>query len=118
MRHVWGRIFSVYGEYDNPETMVMYLVRTLLAGQLPELTKCEQMWDYLYCGDAGRAFYLLGEKGDGVYCVGSGKMRPLFEYVSEIKDAIDKDLSLGIGKKPYALQQIMCLCADIEKLQE
>lgn len=118
MRFVWGRIFSVYGEYDSSDTMVMYMIRTLLAKKVPDLTACEQMWDYLYCSDAGRAFYLMGETGNGFYCVGSGRMRPLVDYVTAIRNAIDKDLSLRIGKRPYAPQQVMRLCADIKKLSD
>ena len=44
------------------------------------------MWDYLYSGDAARAFFLLGERGrDGkTYVLGSGKAEPVKNYVSMI----------------------------------
>lgn len=117
LRFVWARIFSIYGEYDNSGTMIMYLINTLLDKQKPKLTNCEQLWDYLYCGDAARALYLAGETGNGYYCIGSGTMRPLLEYVTIIKNAIDENLPLGIGEMPYAPQQVMRLCADISSLQ-
>lgn len=118
LRFVWARIFSVYGEYDNSNTMIMYLINTLLEKREPKLTKCEQLWDYLYCGDAARAFYMLGERGNGFYCIGSGQMRPLIEYVTIIRDIIDRDLPLAIGDVPYSTQQVMRLCADISSLQK
>ncbi len=118
LRFVWARIFSVFGEYDNSGTMITYLIKALLDRQRPKLTKCEQMWDYLYCGDAARALYLAGEDGSGFYCVGSGKMRPLIEYVTIIRDIIDENLPLGIGELPYVPQQVMRLCADISSLQK
>lgn len=118
IRHVWTRIFSIYGMYDNPNTMIMYCIRKLLNGERPILTKCEQMWDYLYCEDAARAFTFIGEKGrdEAVYCIGSGKANSLYDYVLMIKNAIDKDLTLGIGELEYAPIQVMHLCADIKQL--
>ena len=47
MRFCWSRIFSSYGEYDRDHTLIMYLIRTLLAGNIPELTKCEQIKDQI-----------------------------------------------------------------------
>ncbi len=119
IRHIWTRILSVYGPYDGLKTMVTSVTRALMAGEEPELTACEQMWDYLYAEDAGRALRLVGEKGcDGaIYCIGSGVARPLLEYVHEIRDAVDPGASLGIGKRPYADRQVMYLCADIENLR-
>jgi nucleoside-diphosphate-sugar epimerase len=33
-----------------------------------------------------------------------------------IRDAVDKNAELGIGKLPYANNQVMYLCADISQL--
>ena len=81
IRHIWARILSVYGPCDGAKTMVMSSIRQLLAGESPAFTKGEQQWDYLYAKDAGRALYLLGEKGraGSIYCLGSGQKRPLRE---------------------------------------
>lgn len=118
LRFVWGRIFSVYGEFDHDDTLVSYLIRTLLNGGEAELTLCEQEWDYLYCADAARAFYLLGEKGNGVYCVGSGEVHPLAEYVQTIRELIGADADMvRLGARPYAEKQVMKLGADITKLK-
>lgn len=115
---IWTRIFSVYGVNDSPLTMISYLIDTLLKGQKPILTKCEQQWDYLYSKDAARALFLLGKKGRNqeVYNIGSGVARPLQEYVETIRDSIDHTLPLGIGAKDYAEHQVMYLCADISNL--
>ncbi len=115
--HVWGRILSVYGPGDNPFTMVSSTVQKLLRGEKPALTKGEQMWDYLYCDDAAEAFYRMGERGcDGVYCVGGGQPKPLKDYITAIRDAVDPSLPLGFGEVPYGENQVMFLCADITDL--
>ncbi len=118
IEHVWTRILSIYGPYDGENTMIMSTISKLLNGGKPALTKGEQMWDYLYSGDVAKAFRLIGEKGkDGeTYCLGSGKARPLKEYVEILRDSIDSTLPLGIGERPYGDKQVMYLCADIENL--
>lgn len=118
MRHIWVRVVSIYGPNDGPQTMVMSMIAKLKAGEIPALTKGEQMWDYLYSGDAARAFYLLGDKGvDGkTYVLGGGSARPLKEYMEIIRDAISPKAELGFGMIPYSDRQVMHLCADISEL--
>ncbi len=118
IEHIWVRILSVYGIYDNPNTMISYAINELLAGREPEFTKCEQKWDYLFSEDAGRAFFLIGEKGKAnkTYCLGSGIPRPLADYVKTINKLLDKPENTGIGKKDYAPNQVMHLEADISEL--
>lgn len=118
MRHQWVRILSVYGPYDGARTMVMSSINALLDGQVPRFTPCEQLWDYLYCDDAARALLLVGQRGhDGaVYCIGSGQARPLREYVTLLRDAVDPSAALDIGALPYNDRQVMHLCANIDAL--
>lgn len=120
MSCVWVRIFSVYGKYDKETTMVSGAVRKMINHEPASFTSGLQRWDYLYSDDAGRAFYLIGEKvkGDKVYCLGSGTARPLHEYIEEIRDEIDPSLEIGLGRIPYGEASIMNLCADITALTE
>lgn len=120
MRHVWARILSVYGPFDGGGSMVMSTVAKLSRGEKPAFTAGEQIWDYLYSGDAARAFVALAEKGrhGGVYCLGSGDPRPLKDYITAIRDAVDPTAPLGLGEVPYAPGQVMYLCADISSLCE
>jgi len=120
LRHEWARILSVYGPFDGARTMVMSTITALLAGETPRLTPCGQLWDYLYCDDAAAALHLMGERGrDGaVYCVGSGQARPLRDYVTVLRDAVDPTLPLDIGALPYNTRQVMHLCADITTLRD
>lgn len=119
MKHIWVRILSTYGPHDGLHTMVMSGIIKMLNRERPQYTKGEQMWDYLYCGDAARAFYLAAERGtDGsVYCIGSGQVRPLAEYIQVIRDTINPDMEIGMGEVPYFDKQVMYLCADIENLK-
>lgn len=120
INHIWGRIFSIYGKWDNEETMVKVAIDKLLNGEKTMFTKGEQLWDYLYSEDVGRAFYLMGLKGKNkkVYCVGSGRSKPLFEYIKIIGKEFKNINDLGIGEIEYSKGQIMKLCADISTLTE
>ena len=120
IRHIWVRVVSIYGPQDGPDTMVMSMISKLRKGEPPKLTKGEQMWDYLYSGDAAEALVRLGSKGmDGkTYVLGSGQAQPLRWYFEQIRDAVDPDAAMEIGAIPYAERQVMFLCADISELTE
>lgn len=120
MKHIWTRILSIYGPYDGERTMITSTIRKLLNGEIPEFTAGDQQWDYLYSEDAADALYLLGHKGKHgkVYCIGSGKTRKLRDYIEILRDAVDPDMLLDIGKIAYTDKQVMYLCADIEELHK
>jgi len=63
IKHIWARIFSIYGAYDGENTMVISTINKLLKGEVPDFTACEQQWDYLYSKDAADALFLMAEKG-------------------------------------------------------
>lgn len=120
MEHIWTRILSVYGPCDGENTLIMSLIRSLSEGNKPKCTKGEQIWDYIYSGDAANAFYLLGKCGiDGkVYCIGNGQGYPLSEYITALRDMLAPDQEIGFGDVPYNDKQVMYLCADISELQD
>ena len=99
--------------------MVMSTIDKLTKGIVPKLTKGEQQWDYLFSGDAAKAFYLLGDNGiDGkTYVLGSGKTKTIREYVEIIRNIVAPNVALNFGALPYAEKQIMYLKADISDLK-
>ncbi len=119
IRHIWVRILSVYGPFDGPNSLVSVAISKLLSGERTAFTKGEQMWDYMYSGDTARAMTelaLCGRDG-GVYCLGSGRPRPLCEYIKAIRDIAAPDAELGLGEIPYPEKQVMYLAADISELE-
>lgn len=98
----------------------MSTIRKLQNGETPKMTKCDQIWDYLYSEDIARAFRLLGEKGvDGkTYVLSSGQARPLRQYVEEIRDLVSPEAELNFGAIPYYPHQVMHLEADISVLKK
>lgn len=120
IRFVWPRIFSVYGPYDGENTMIISGIRAMLAGLVPDFTKGEQQWDYLYSEDAAEYMLRLADQGctEKVYCVGSGKTRKISEYIEDMRTCIGEDAKVNMGAIPYGEQQPMYLCADVGDLIE
>lgn len=118
IRHIWTRILSVYGEYDGENSLISFAIGKALAGERASFTAGEQVWDYLYSGDAAKAMIALAERGrdGGIYCLGSGKKRLLREYLEVLRDTANPDAELGLGDRPYPDKQVMYLCADISDL--
>ena len=98
---VWPRIYSVYGVGENPGTLVNYVIDTLRKGEVPELSPCENMWNFMYVTDCARALRMLGEKEEteGIYHVASEDTRLLKEFVEEIRDVVAPGKALGFGRK-------------------
>lgn len=121
IRHIWVRILSVYGPYGRAD-MISQTLRKMLAGQKAEFTPGEQVWDYLYSGDAARAMLLLAQKGKSgkVYVLGSGEARRLREYIEvmakEAADFTGRESAIAFGEVPYGENQVMFLSADLEEL--
>lgn len=116
----WVRIFSVYGPYDKPTTMISNAIPKMQAGERMAFTAGVQKWEYLNADDAGRAFYLIGEKSHGrkVYCLGSGEAKELKEFIYTLRDIVNPEAELGIGDVPYKGTGIMNLCADISRIHD
>ncbi len=117
MEFVWGRIFSVYGRYDNEWTMLNTSIDKFLKGEEAHFSAATQMWNYLNEHDAGRIFYLLGIcKGvSGIYCVANPESRRLREYIEEMASMFGDSAKCVFapedpGNKPVSLN------ADVEKL--
>lgn len=118
IRHVWPRILSAYGPNCGAQTIITYTINCLLSGKMPELSGCEQIWDFIYTSDVAGALLALADCGhDGeIYPVGFGESRTMRSYIEEIRDAINPDAELGIGMKEYAANGVMHLECDISKL--
>ena len=113
------RVFSTYGPGDSPGWFVPYIIREFLAGRSPALTKCEQVWDYLYVTDAAKAIVSAVENQiTGVFNLGSGRAQSLRTVVEMIRDELSTEIGAEYGAVPYRPDQVMHLEADISSLVE
>ena len=120
MEFNWVRILSVYGEYDNPNTLISYVIDCLKKGISPKVTKCEQIWDYISADEAAKIIYKIATDGkNGVtYPLGSGRAVKLKDYLEELKNKINPNIKINYGAKSYQDNQVMYLVADMSYLKE
>lgn len=118
--HIWVRVFSVYGKNDNEGTLINTLISNCAANIPMKFTKCEQMWDYLFETDAGKALFAIGEKGisNKNYCLGSGKGKKILSYINDVISIVNPNYIPLIGQVPYNPNQPMYLVADISELSQ
>lgn len=116
----WVVIPSTFGEGRKDNNIITYTIKTLLAGDVPNYGYLTQMWDFLYVSEVARALYLIGHKGktQKTYAIGSGKHEPLHYYIKTIRDMIDPQLELGIGKIPSLSDKVFSSCVSINELTE
>lgn len=120
IKHVWTRVLSVYGPYDDSQTMVIDTIRKMLLKESINLTKGEQIWNFLYSKDAAKIFYELALKGltGKVYCIGSKDIRPLKSFIEQMRDEVSPLQPLKFGGIPYAPNQVMHLSTDLAELEQ
>ena len=117
MEHSWLRLFSVYGPDDNHEWLIQYLIKEMLANREINVTKGEQLWDYLYVDDiSAMLLKLIDAKGVGVANLGSGSSTAVRAIIEKIKAITGSDSQINFGAVPYRDDQVMHMEADIAKL--
>lgn len=118
IRFIWTRIFSLYGKYDYPGTLVMSAVDRMKRNEPIEMTEATQMWDYLYVVDAAKAIVhlLLSEDASGVYNLANGDVKPLRRFIEEIKVVLNSSSELKFGAIPYGEAGPIDLIPDNSKI--
>lgn len=119
MRFIWTRIFSLYGKYDYPETLIMSTIDKMKRDETIQMTEGTQLWDYLYVEDAAKALVRLAEIEceNGIYNIASGQARTLKEYVEEIKEILGSKSTVLYGAIPYGSNGPIELQANVTKIR-
>ena len=114
---IWPRIFSVYGHFDNPETLIMTALQKFRKNERLPMTEGVQNWNYLYVKDIARMLSLLGlsDCETGIYNFASRDNRSLREYILELKELTRSDSVLDFGAVPYGSEGVVSFEPDISK---
>lgn len=113
------RFFSLYGEGDSEKTMIIKVLKDMLANYPCELTECIQIWDFLHITDAVEGLFRLCSMPcpDGVYNFGSGDIRPLKAYIAEMAEITGTKSELRFGAVPYPETGMVSIQPDVSKLK-
>lgn len=120
MKYIWVRLFSIYGQYDYPGTLIMQCINKMENNQKIEMTAGTQIWDYLYIEDAVKAMVMFAayECNNGTYILASGDQRPLKEYILELKNILRSNSDVLFGVIPYGINNNINLLPNINKIHK
>lgn len=98
---IWGRIFSLYGDYEPAGRMLPDLLKKMQTGEPISLSSCEQNWDYLHVVDAAKSIVALGERGHAgdIYNIANGQYMPLKEFVERAKKQLNSEAEVKFGNR-------------------
>lgn len=103
IEYVWCVISNLYGVGDTTNNFVNFAAKKMLNGERASFTAAEQNYDFVYITDIIRGIYLCGENGksNNSYYIGSGRARPLKEYIKIIRDTVDPNIELHLGEVEF-----------------
>ncbi|EKX97065.1 NAD dependent epimerase/dehydratase family protein [Selenomonas sp. oral taxon 138 str. F0429] len=113
---VWGRVFSLYGKYEQAGRMLPALVNSLRLEQPFALSSSgAQNWDYLYAADAADALLALAERGRAgeIYNIAHGGYRPLRDFIEAARQTIAPYCDVAYGA---ANAEVFSLQPSVEKI--
>ena len=103
----WGRIFYLYGPFEDPRRVVPALMLAAIKGQEFLATKGDQVRDYMHVADVAAGLCALAEKGcDGVFNVCSGEPVTMARLI------------LTVGARPPAQFDPPFIAGDNRRLRE
>ena len=114
----WLRIFSLFGEGDNPNWLLPMTITKLSQGERVDLSPCTQTWDYLSVEDAVDAIISVSRsKARGILNVASGSPVVLKDILLEIGKEMDRSAFLNFGAIKLRDNEPNYLLADITKIK-
>ena len=114
---IWGRVFSLYGKYEQAGRMLPALVNSLRLEQAFALSSSgAQNWDYLYAADAADALLALAKRGRAgeIYNIANGSYRPLRDYIEEARAVLAPQCDVAYGAADAG---VFSLQPSVEKIQ-
>ena len=106
MNFIHLRIFSVYGEGDRDNSLIMTLIKLCKENKDIDLSSCNYDWNFLYIEDFVNIIYKMIQKDipTGTYDIASDDTRLLKDYVIEAHKVIKAKNKLNFGERPDSIE--------------
>lgn len=103
MDFIWPMITNAYGAGELSPRMLNMTIRRIIKKEPLQFTAALQNYDFVYVTDAAKALYLITEKGKPFceYMIGSGKAKPLREFLTQLRDELAPGQELIFGDIPF-----------------
>lgn len=112
------RLFNVYGPLDNTNKFVPYIILSLYKKEIPKLSDCLQIRDFIFIEDVVRAYLQATNINySTVLNIGSGVPVTLRSVTEEILKYFENG-KIEFGAIPYREDEIWKSYADIDKTKK
>jgi nucleoside-diphosphate-sugar epimerase len=112
-----GRIFFLYGPYEDPLRVIAYVIASLLKGEPALCSEGRDVLDFLHVEDVASAFVALLESDiQGPVNIGSGNRVELKEVFQEIGREIGRPELIRVGARAAHAQNLR-IWANTSKLR-
>lgn len=120
LSYAWLRLFSIYGPLEDAQWFLPSLIRQFKANEPPQLTACEQRYDYLHVSDLAQGVLAALARPDrsGVFNVSSNISVPLRDVVNLIRQHTHAHVEPAFGALPYRPNQPMHLEGDSHRFYD
>lgn len=118
MEYAILRPFNMFGPGQDPSFLIPGVIEQALKNGVIKVGNTEPTRDFTYVEDAIKAFLLAGEKGQGVFNLGSGEETRIADMVRLIRDTIDPSIQVlsADERKRTGNVEIPRMCADVTRL--
>lgn len=115
----WGRIFHLYGPYEDESRLVASVIRALGRGGTADCTAGTQVRDFLHAADAAAAFVaLLDGPVVGAVNIASGKPVSIAQLVTRIGELMGARERVRLGALPMRAGDPPVLTAAVGRLAD
>jgi nucleoside-diphosphate-sugar epimerase len=120
LAYAWLRLFSIYGPGEGEQWFISNLIRQMKLGQPPQLSGCEQRYDYLHIHDLAAALLAVLRQPEisGVFNLSSNASLPLKQVVQWIKEYTGCPAEPAFGALPYRAGQSMHIEGDSTRFNQ
>jgi nucleoside-diphosphate-sugar epimerase len=112
----WGRVFFLYGPYENPTRLAPAVIISLLRGELALCSLGDQLRDYMHVSDAANSFVcLLDSEVTGPVNIASGKPILIKDFIYKIAEQLNGFDKIRLGALPTK-NKTAVIAADVARL--
>jgi nucleoside-diphosphate-sugar epimerase len=115
------RVFNFYGEHMPEDFFIPQMIESLKRGEDFNMTKGEQVRDFLYVGDVVDALILTAKSKDTygeTMNVCSGKGTQLSQLAEAVNNTIKTESKIVLGAIPYRDNEIWEMIGDKSKIKK
>ena len=115
----WGRIFFLYGPFENPKRLIAYVISSLLRNQTAQCSHGNQIRDFLHVADVAHAFIcLLDSHVEGPVNIASGQPHSLRSILDKIGEITGRGDLIVYGAIPGNPGEPSLIAGDAQRLKQ